>query len=64
MVPPETGTINQLWVGTMPAKEARKISGEYIIPHQKIGIARPDLRNHEAVERVWNCYEQEGKKHA
>lgn len=63
-VPPETGTINQLWAGTMPIDEARKISGKYIVPHHRVGTARPDLRNREAVERVWNWCEQEGRKHA
>ncbi len=47
----------------MPVKQAREVSGSYLIPHHRLGIARPDLRNREAVERVWNWCEQEGRKH-
>lgn len=63
-VPPETGTINQLWAGTTSAAKAREISGKYIVPHNRTSVPRPDLYNRDAVEKMWNWCEQEGKKHA
>lgn len=36
----------------MPVEQAREVSGSYINPHHSVSIARPDLRNREAVERM------------
>ena len=62
-MPATVGASNQLWAATCPEAEARKMSGEYIVPFQSIGIARPDLDNKDKVEGVWEWCELQGKRH-
>ncbi len=59
---PRNGACNQLWAATIPEKEARHISGEYIVPFRSVGRARPDLDDPEKVGAVWNWCEEQGAK--
>ncbi|WVF71324.1 hypothetical protein IAT40_006127 [Kwoniella sp. CBS 6097] len=61
---PAIGASNQIWVATMPDNEARWLSGEYIVPFQRIGRPRPDVEDNTRCEQVWRWCEQQGKKRA
>ncbi|KAK4683691.1 hypothetical protein P7C73_g6541, partial [Tremellales sp. Uapishka_1] len=59
---PADGALNQLWAATCPLAQARTISGEYIVPFQRIGRARPDLNDRALVTRVWDWLSEQGGK--
>ncbi|WVR06888.1 hypothetical protein IAU60_003924 [Kwoniella sp. DSM 27419] len=61
---PKVGASNQVWIGTMPDHEARWLSGEYIVPYQKVGQPRPDVEDNARCERLWEWCEEQGKKWA
>ena len=56
------GAINQLWIGTCPEEEARELSGKYITPFQHIGIPRPDLKDRQKVEALWDWCEAQTRE--
>jgi retinol dehydrogenase-12 len=58
----QEGATNQIWAATCPDELARKLSGEYIVPFQRIGKARPDLDDPLKVNRLWMWCEKQGKK--
>ena len=60
--PATDGALNQLWAGTCPEDEARRLSGEYIVPCQKVGRARPDLDELETVKAVWDWCEEQSSR--
>lgn len=58
-ITPLMGALNQIWTGAMPTKEAREISGEYIVPYQTVTPARPDLEDPAKWDELWKwCDEQ------
>lgn len=61
---PCDGAMNQIWAATCPDTTARSLSGEYIIPFQRIGRARPDLDDREKVDAVWRWCEAQAKRTA
>nr|XP_018262805.1 pod-specific dehydrogenase [Kwoniella dejecticola CBS 10117]OBR84963.1 pod-specific dehydrogenase [Kwoniella dejecticola CBS 10117] len=61
---PAIGAVNQVWAATVPDEEARWLSGQYIVPFRKVGIARADLQDDKRVEKVWNWCDEQGKKWA
>ncbi|KAK1924081.1 putativepod-specific dehydrogenase SAC25 [Papiliotrema laurentii] len=58
----DIGASNQLWAATVPEAEARKLSGEYIVPFQSVGVARPDLDDPARVQEMWDWCELQGKR--
>ncbi|KAL1411466.1 hypothetical protein Q8F55_002422 [Vanrija albida] len=53
------GALNQVWVGQLPVKEARALSGEYVTCYMRKGTHRADLNDREAVEGLWKwCQDQ------
>lgn len=60
---PDVGASNQLWAATMPVAEARKLSGSYIVPFQRIGRPRPDALKRANQVRLWDWCEEQVKKH-
>ncbi|KAK6909679.1 hypothetical protein I203_103700 [Kwoniella mangroviensis CBS 8507] len=61
---PAIGAVNQVWAATIPEYDARWISGEYLVPYRKVGIARPDLQDDKKIEEVWNWCDEQAKKWA
>nr|XP_019011017.1 pod-specific dehydrogenase [Kwoniella pini CBS 10737]OCF49798.1 pod-specific dehydrogenase [Kwoniella pini CBS 10737] len=61
---PSIGAINQVWAATVPDEKARWLSGQYIVPFRKIGLARADLQDDKRVEEVWKWCEEQAKKRA
>ena len=59
---PADGALNQLWVATCSDAEARKLSGEYVVPFQRIGRARPDLENPKKVDGLWRWCDAQYKR--
>ncbi|WVW84092.1 hypothetical protein I302_106121 [Kwoniella bestiolae CBS 10118] len=60
----DIGAVNQVWAATIPDHDARWISGQYLVPYRKVGIARPDLQDDKKIEEVWNWCDEQGKKWA
>ena len=56
------GALNQIWASTCPTSVAQTLSGEYVVPAQTIGHARPDLNDREAVEAVWRWCNEQAKR--
>ncbi|ORY32852.1 putative short chain alcohol dehydrogenase [Naematelia encephala] len=61
---PGIGALNQLWAATCPVEEARRLSGEYIVPYQQIGRARPDLNNPERIVALWKWCDEQTRRHS
>ncbi|WWC89169.1 uncharacterized protein L201_004087 [Kwoniella dendrophila CBS 6074] len=61
---PNIGAVNQVWAATISDHDARWIDGQYIVPYRKVGISRPDLKDDEKIDEVWNWCEEQGKKWA
>ena len=61
---PDVGALNQLWAATMPAEQARRLSGSYIVPFHRIGRSRPDALVRANQARLWDWCEEQVKKHA
>lgn len=59
---PTDGASNQLWAATCPVSQARNLSGEYIVPFQRIGVARPDLNDAKLVNQAWDWMTTEESK--
>jgi hypothetical protein len=60
---PDIGAGNQLWAATMPATQARELSGSYIVPFQRVGRARPDSLKVANQVRLWDWCEEQVKRH-
>lgn len=60
--PAATGALNQLWAGLAPPHIARSLGGQYILPFQHVGYARPDLEEKEKVEACWRWCEEQVRK--
>jgi hypothetical protein len=59
---PSDGASNQIWVATCTDAQAKKLSGEYIVPFQRVGTARPDLDDFERLDKLWHWCEEQGRK--
>ncbi|WVQ82089.1 hypothetical protein IAT38_004217 [Cryptococcus sp. DSM 104549] len=59
---PSVGAINQIYAGTVSLPEAWYLNGEYVVPFNTIGVARPDLNDIGKANELWDwCTEQEKK---
>ncbi|WWD22187.1 hypothetical protein CI109_106678 [Kwoniella shandongensis] len=61
---PSVGALNQIYAGSLPLPEAWYLNGQYIVPFQTIGQARPDLNDRKKVEKLWEWCDEQGKKWA
>ncbi|KAK8864565.1 hypothetical protein IAR55_001815 [Kwoniella newhampshirensis] len=60
--PAKVGALNQIWAATLALPDAWYLNGEYIVPFQKIGVARPDLNDRKKVEELWSWCDEQAKK--
>jgi hypothetical protein len=61
---PDVGAGNQLWLTSMSTAKARILAGEYIVPFQTVGKARPDVLQEANVVRMWDWCEEQVKAHS
>ncbi|EJU00096.1 NADP-binding protein [Dacryopinax primogenitus] len=54
------GPLTQLYAGTAP--EAKSLSGKYLIPWARVGVARPDTGDVEQAKELWALIEEEAGK--
>jgi len=57
--PAPYGALTQLYAGISP--DTVNLNGEYLIPWARVGKMRPEARNPELGQRLWNWLESEAK---
>ncbi|BEI92577.1 uncharacterized protein CcaverHIS019_0502050 [Cutaneotrichosporon cavernicola] len=59
----DEGALNQLWLANLDVDQARKLSGSYVACIQAPTLARSDLDNPVAWDKLWDWCEAEGRSH-